>query len=477
MTSSTPHIPILRKGAPYRSVDVLTLCHHATGEPVATISQANGGLVARDMDSMNAAALNRFSVADLLAACRRAADLFMTADLPLGDGRQSFDDYVVQLSATTGLPHVLCRSNARKIHTVLTSMAGVLAGLSRGLDLSVLDQGHGRQHDIQLCFVRTTEVLGAVLPSNSPGVHSLWLPALPLKTPVALKPGREEPWTPYRLIQSFIAGGLPREAFGFYPGDHAAASELLRRCGRSLLFGDSSTTSPWRSDPRVELHGPGYSKVLLGNDQADRWRQHLDIIVDSILANGGRSCVNASAVWTPRHGLDLARALAERLAAVQPRPADDPQAQIAAFANPAMAERISDAIDAALAAGGAEDLTAAIRGSGRMVRGPRCAWLLPTVIWCPDRDHPLARREYLFPFAAVTECPAAEMADAIGPTLAVTALTADPQFVGDLMASPDVDRLNVGPLPTWQVSWDQPHEGNLLEHLYRRRSFRAEPVP
>jgi hypothetical protein len=34
-----------------------------------------------------------------------------------------------------------------------------------------------------------------------------------------------------------------------------------------------------------------------------------------------------------------------------------------------------------------------------------------------------------------------------------------------------VDRLNVGPIQTNQISWDQPHEGNLFEHLYARRSF------
>jgi hypothetical protein len=31
--------------------------------------------------------------------------------------------------------------------------------------------------------------------------------------------------------------------------------------------------------------------------------------------------------------------------------------------------------------------------------------------------------------------------------------------------------LNVGPVPTNFVRWDQPHEGNLFEHLYARRAF------
>jgi hypothetical protein len=38
----------------------------------------------------------------------------------------------------------------------------------------------------------------------------------PLKIPVILKPGKDEPWTAYRLIQALIASGCPADAFGFY---------------------------------------------------------------------------------------------------------------------------------------------------------------------------------------------------------------------------------------------------------------------
>ena len=41
-----------------------------------------------------------------------------------------------------------------------------------------------------------------------------------------------------------------------------------------------------------------------------------------------------------------------------------------------------------------------------------------------------------------------------------------------------MDRINVGPIPTYQLSWDQPHEGNLFEHLYRQRAFQlGHPEP
>lgn len=70
----------------------------------------------------------------------------------------------------------------------------------------------------------------------------------------------------------------------------------------------------------------------------------------------------------------------------------------------------------------------------------------------------------------------AEMAEAIGPSLIVTAITHDKRFIAELMSSENVDRLNIGPIPTYRLSWDQPHEGNLFEHLYRQRAFQIEPA-
>jgi acyl-CoA reductase-like NAD-dependent aldehyde dehydrogenase len=45
-----------------------------------------------------------------------------------------------------------------------------------------------------------------------------------MKIPVVLKPGREDPLTPFRLMQAMIAAGFPREAFGFYPRPTTAAT-------------------------------------------------------------------------------------------------------------------------------------------------------------------------------------------------------------------------------------------------------------
>jgi hypothetical protein len=100
-----------------------------------------------------------------------------------------------------------------------------------------------------------------------------------------------------------------------------------------------------------------------------------------------------------------------------------------------------------------------------------CSYLLPTVLRCEEPAHPLANREFLFPFASVVKVGQDQIPAALGPSLVVTAITNDSNLIQKLVNSPHVDRLNIGAVPTNQISWDQPHEGNLFEHLYARRAF------
>ena len=468
------HIPILRAGRPYKSLKRTTLRDLRSGEPVVEVSQANRGLIAKDLAAAadNQGAFAGLSAEELLGICGRAAELFMTAQLPLGeDSTQSADQYVAQLSSTTGLPMTLCRRNIEKIRDVLVEMERVLGGLTRDLDLGILQDGWGRHNGRMLSYQRRADALGAVLPNNSPGVHTLWLPSIPLRVPLALKPGRDEPWTPYRIAQAFMAAGCPPEAFGFYPADYSAATEILLRCGRSLLFGGDATVAPWKVDPRVEVHGTGRSKIVFGGDAAGTWRQHTEFLVQSIAGNSGRSCINASGVWTPHAGADLAEGLARELARLRPAPLVDPRAELAAFADAGQARRLSDSIDAMLKAPGAEDVSARLGRGERVVELDGCTFLQPTVVHCTDPDHPLANVEYLFPFVAVVEAQHESMLDHLTPSLVVSAVTDDETLRARLLQCPGIDRLNFGPVPTNQVSIDQPHEGNLFEHLYRQRSF------
>jgi hypothetical protein len=79
----------------------------------------------------------------------------------------------------------------------------------------------------------------------------------------------------------------------------------------------------------------------------------------------------------------------------------------------------------------------------------------------------------MFPFVTVVECPEARMLDAIGSTLVCSAITCRPEFRQQLLDAVQIDRLNLGPVPTNQLNWLQPHEGNLIDFLFRARAFQS----
>jgi len=158
---------------------------------------------------------------------------------------------------------------------------------------------------------------------------------------------------------------------------------------------------------------------------------------------------------------------------VVPRDEDDESAQIAPFADAGVAQRISQMIDGELDAEGARDVTASYRQPNRVASHRGCTYLLPTIVHCESADHPLANREFLFPFASVVPVKQEDVPRALGPSLVVTAITRDRALIARLLASPNVGRLNLGGIPTCRISWDQPHEGNLFDHLYARRAFQV----
>ncbi len=466
-------IPALRFGKPYQSLEKAQLIHHVTGETMAEVSQVTGSQIARDIGLTERLhkELAAIPIRDILDIYKKAATHFKDSILACGDAEMSFDDYVKNLSATTGSPMVFCQRNALKVHYVLDNIEEVLSGLTRGLDLEALDKGYSNKGGRMQAFFPTTHVFGAVLPSNSPGVHSLWVPSLAFKMPLLLKPGREEPWTPMRVIQAFIKAGMPAQFMAFLPADHAGAGDILRLCGRSMAFGDDRTMAPYKNDNKVEIHGTGYSKYILGDDAAENPEQYIDLLVEGIAANGGRACVNASAVWTTKNADRVADAVAKRFATMVPRPWDDPNCEISAFAKPEVAEAINNMLEEGLRVPGAVDVTAKYRNLPRLVKEGRIAYLLPTIIRCDSPDHPLANKEFLFPYASVIECPQRDILHRIGYTLAASVISSDVEFLKDAMACSHIERLNIGALPTNRLTWDQPHEGNLFTHLYKQRSL------
>jgi acyl-CoA reductase-like NAD-dependent aldehyde dehydrogenase len=467
-------IPVIRWGSPYESLDKADVVHFETGEVMARMHQANGGLVKMDMRKSAQArdALRRFSIDELIGMCGKAADLFLSAKLPLGNGMQTPDQFCQIQSATTGLPLNMAKANMSKIAFVLKNMGDILGALTRGLPLDILTRGYGQEsRGVMVSYQSTTDVLGLVLPSNSPGVHTLWMPAIPLQIGLVLKPGSSEPWTPYRMYEAFAAAGVPREAFSLYPGPHEVGNTVLDRCDRAMIFGGTATVQKYAGNPRVQAHGPGFSKILLGDDVVDRWEDYLDVLVKSVFVNGGRSCINCSGIWASRHTEEIADAIARQLGPVQALPSTDPGASLAANTMAGAAESMNSMIEEGLKSEHVTEVTAKFREGDRWISKERCDYLRPTILHVDNPDDSMANTEFMFPFTSVVRCPQKQMLRKIGSTLVGTAITKDENWIRELVDARHIDRLNVGAVPTCALNWLQPHEGNIIDFLYRNRAF------
>jgi acyl-CoA reductase-like NAD-dependent aldehyde dehydrogenase len=465
-------LPVLRWGKPYDSLEKDEVRHFITGEPIAKVSQANGGLLERDMRHAGRARqlLRDIPIDDLIERVKKAGELYLNATLPIGDGTQSPDEFARQQSASTGLPVHMCKANMQKNYFVLSNMNKMLDALTRGLPLSILSRGYGVENrGVVVSYQAQTSALGLVLPSNSPGVHTLWLPVIPMQIGLVLKPGPQEPWTPYRMTAAFVQAGIPAEAISIYPGGGDVGAAVLNACQRSMIFGGTPTVERYKGNPRVQAHGPGFSKVLFGDDLVDQWEKYIDLIAESVHINSGRGCINCSGVWASRHTNEIAAALAAKLGPVEVKPPEDPEAALAAFTVPGAASQIWKAIEADLKESGVNHTTE--KYGPRFVEMERCGYLRPTVVHCKSPEPAIAKKEYMFPFVTVVECPQEQMLAKIGPTLVGTAITENTKWQAELTDAVHIDRLNVGPIPTTKLDWLQPHEGNIVDFLFRARAY------
>ena len=51
-----------------------------------------------------------------------------------------------------------------------------------------------------------------------------------------------------------------------------------------------------------------HAKILIADDVVDDWQDYLDLMVESVISNSGRSCINCSGIWASRHTREIADA-------------------------------------------------------------------------------------------------------------------------------------------------------------------------
>jgi acyl-CoA reductase-like NAD-dependent aldehyde dehydrogenase len=311
-------------------------------------------------------------------------------------------------------------------------------------------------------WTRRGDVFAVHAPGNHPGVHAILLEPLALGYRLAVRPSRRDPFTPHRLISALRAAGFGDDQVVLLPTGYEVADAILREADLAMAYGGDEVMRKYATLSTMLPQGPGRSKILLTADVD--WRYHLDVIVASISHEGGRACVNTTAVFVEGDTTELARALAERLAAIPSLPPEDEHAVLPVL--PVAEARKLERYMLAKAAG-----TVPWLGGDGVVDelGDGSAVLRPAVHQLDRPDAEQARVELAFPCVWVAPWTREAGLEPLKETLVLTAITDDARLVCGLVGEPTISNVYVGDHPTYWTSPSVPHDGYLAEFLMRTK--------
>jgi acyl-CoA reductase-like NAD-dependent aldehyde dehydrogenase len=396
------------------------------------------------------------------AALADAADTFATAVI----GGLDFENYVRLASRISGQPIAATRAGARSVaDAVATAFEAVRSARPAG---AALDWREQRTRNGSAVWVRRGEVFAVHAAGNGPGVHGLWPQALALGYRAAVRPSRREPLTAHRLVNALRLAGFRPEDAAYLPTDHGGADELIRSADRAMVYGGQDVVDKYAHDPTVVVNGPGRAKILITADRD--WRDCVDLVVDSIANLGGMACVNTTAVLYEGDPAPLARAIAERLATIQPLPPDDERAIL-----PTQPLEKAQALANCLAVKAAR--ATPLLGADQVVAplGDGYAALRPAVhVLAEPGSGELGDElniELPFPCAWVSPWSRDAGVKPLRHSLVVTAVTGDDELIDDLIAEPTVGNVYRGHHPTFYAAPEIPHDGFLADVLMRNKGF------
>lgn len=427
-----------------------------SGIPVAELSIVPALYVARTINAQRK--VRPLPTEQRIAALAKAADIFINAQLAGLD----FDTYVELASRVSGLPISVTRLASRGVaDATATAIDAVRPAQPRG---SALDWRDENIRTGGAVWARRGEVFAVHASGNTPGVHGAWPQALALGYRVAVRPSRREPYTGHRLILALREAGFRPEDAVYLPTDYGGADEIVRAADLSMVYGGQDVVDKYANDATVLANGPGRTKILITAEQD--WRDHLDVIVDSISSQGGMACVNATAVLYEGDPAPLAHAIAERLATIPALPSSDEQAIL-----PTQPLDKAHALANYLAARAIG--TTPVLGADQVVAdlGTGYAALRPAVHLLTGPDPDKLNVELAFPCVWVSPW---SRVDGLGPlrhSLVLNAITSDGDLIDDLIGEPTISNVYVGHHPTYRATPEIPHDGFLADFLMRNKGF------
>jgi acyl-CoA reductase-like NAD-dependent aldehyde dehydrogenase len=230
-----------------------------------------------------------------------------------------------------------------------------------------------------------------------------------------------------------------------------------------MAYGGEDVMRKYAGQTKMLPQGPGRSKIVLTADVD--WREHLDVIVDSISHEGGRGCVNTTAVFVEGDTTPVAQAVAERLAAITSLPPEDEHAVLPVLPV-AEAQKLEQYL-LAKAAG-----TVPWLGGDGVVDdlGDGSAVLRPAVHQLDRPDAEQAGIELAFPCVWIAPWTREAGLEPFKETLVLTAITHDTRLVDALVAEPTISNVYIGDHPTYWIEPGIPHDGYLADFLMRTKA-------
>ena len=426
------------------------------GVPVAELSLVPSLYVSRTIATQRK--VGPLPAAQRDAALVNAADAF-TTDVIAG---LDFEAYVRLASQISGLPIAVTRAGARGVaDAVAAAVDAVRPAQPVG---AVTDWREERTRGGAAVWARRGDVFAVHAAGNGPGVHGLWPQALALGYRVAVRPSRREPLTAHRLINALRQSGFRAEDAVYLPTDHGAAGDVIRWADLAMVYGGQDVVDRYAADPTVMVNGPGRAKFLITGDRD--WRDHIELIVDSIANLGGMACVNTTAVLCEGDPASLAREIAKRLATIEALAADDERAILPTQPiekATALASYLADKATGTTALLGADHVVAAL-GDGQ-------AALRPAVHLMAEPAVDKLNVELPFPCVWVSPWSRDDGVAPLRGSLVVTALTGDDELIDELLAEPTIGNVYCGHHPTYYSAPEIPHDGFLADVLMRNKGF------
>jgi acyl-CoA reductase-like NAD-dependent aldehyde dehydrogenase len=440
---------------PYRSRERHTVTD-VTGHAVAELSLVPPPYVSRAMSALGRA--RPLPLGERLVALAKAGNLFQSARI---DGLTA-SAHAHLTSRVCGLGISVVRAAMEKIGHHCSAAYTYAQHARPAAAVSTRTDPAGELGTA--LWSRRGSVFGVQAAGNHPAIHADWLQALALGYSTAIRPSNREPLTAHRLVSALRAAGFGEDHVVLLPCGYAGADELIRGADRSLVYGGDAVSSKYAARPSVLARGPGRSKILITREID--WRDHLDVIVDSVVRGGGTGCTNATAVFVEGDPLPLAAAISRRLAALPSRPPEAKDAVLPVQTLEA-ARRLEE-----YTLGVAEGTTAVLGGEGFVDDlGDGSAALRPAVFVLGSPLAEQARSEMPFPCVWVGPWTRDAGRRPLRDTLVLTAITRDEHLVSALSLDPSIRNLYVGPRPTYWNDPRVPHDGFLADFLMESRGF------